>query len=274
MVVSNPLGYLSSLSEELASQAKRVRDLIGSRHWLSDGHHKEFLLSSLLQRHCPSATLVSRGFVINPSYPDLCSREQDILVIDTYSEGPIFYQGGLAIAAPQSVMAAISVKTSLGKKELFDALDSLNSAQEVAIESGLHVTHTFYGAYFFGVSPQVLNSPTIIYNYLAEYCRKRSSSWSLMPYYLSSSKDHIFKITREDSAVFLNGFSSQGFATAIFLAALLGHIAESRGNHDSNVLDLAQRAAVSPLDPSRIQLFLPDVSCVEEADEPPKAKRI
>lgn len=274
MVAANPLGYLLSLAEELASQAKRVRDLIGSRHWLSDGHHKEYLLSNLLQRHCPSATLVTRGFVLNPRYPELCSREQDILVIDTSSEAPLFYQGGLAIASPQSLIATISVKTRLGKAELSDAVGSLSSAQEVALESGIPLTHTFYGAYFFEISPQVISSPAIIYDYLSEHCGKQSSSTILTPDYLSSGKDLIFKVSHEDSATFINGFSSPGFATAIFLAALLAHIAASRGNHESNILDLAENTAVSPLNPPRIQLPLPDLSCVEKADEPPNAKRI
>jgi hypothetical protein len=67
-----------------------VRDLIGSKHWLSDGHHKEFLLTALLERHLPAGTIAGRGFVIHPDEPDQCSTEQDILVVDSTREAPVF----------------------------------------------------------------------------------------------------------------------------------------------------------------------------------------
>lgn len=272
MTTSDPLGYLSSLAEELASQAKRVRDLIGNRHWLSDGHHKEYLISNLLLRHCPSAILVSRGFVLNPRYPDLCSREQDILLIDTTREAPLFHQGGLAIASPRSILAAVSVKTRLGKKELFDAVECLNSIRSVALASGVPLTKTFCGAFFFDISPPVRNAPSIVYSYLEECCSKHSSAPLLVPDYLSSDKELIYKFTREDDCVHVQGFSSPGYATAIFLAALLAHVAASRGNNESDILDLAETSSASPLDPP--QLRLTGFSSVGAADGPPNAKRI
>jgi hypothetical protein len=274
MTTSDPLRYLSSLAEELASQGKRVRDLIGNRHWLSDGHHKEYLISTLLSRHCPSAILVSRGFVLNPRNPDLCSREQDILLIDTTSEAPLFHQGGLAIASPRSILAAVSVKTSLGKSELCDAFECLNSTRTVALASGVPLTQTFCGAFFFDVSRPVQNSPSIVYSYLEECCSKQSSSQLLVPDYLSSGKDLIYKFTRQDNCAQVHGFSSPGYATAIFLAALLAHVAASRGNNESDILDLAETSSASPLSPPQAQLRLTGFSRVGEADGPPNAKRI
>src|SRR4051794_17511886 len=47
-LLPNRQRYLVSLAEELYAQANRVRDLIGDAHWLSDGHHKEYLLIDLL----------------------------------------------------------------------------------------------------------------------------------------------------------------------------------------------------------------------------------
>jgi len=74
-MVPNRNRYLASLSAELRAQATRVRDLIGDRHWLSDGHHKEYLLKDMLARHVPSSVAVSRGFVTHPNRADLVSRE-------------------------------------------------------------------------------------------------------------------------------------------------------------------------------------------------------
>ena len=74
--------YLSSLAKELSSSSDRVRDLIGNAHWLTDGHHKEHLLRSVLARHLPSGMVAARGFVLDPSSEGVCSTEQDILVVD------------------------------------------------------------------------------------------------------------------------------------------------------------------------------------------------
>jgi hypothetical protein len=66
----NPAGYLKSIADELTVQANRVRDLIGNAHWLSDGHHKEYLLTALLQRHLPSGL----EFMRPTSYRDASER--------------------------------------------------------------------------------------------------------------------------------------------------------------------------------------------------------
>ena len=66
--------YLTSLAFELKAQSQRVRDLIGTKHWLSDGYHKEELLRSVLRRHSPSAVTWTRGFVTSPTEAQSCSR--------------------------------------------------------------------------------------------------------------------------------------------------------------------------------------------------------
>src|SRR5689334_16926955 len=119
--------YFKSLADELLSQANRMRNLIGDKHWLTDGHHKEYLLTTLLERHLPSGMLASRGFVVDPRFTELCSREQDILIVDTSLQGPLFNQGGTVIALPRSVVGAISVKSTLTTKSLEDTIENQNS---------------------------------------------------------------------------------------------------------------------------------------------------
>src|SRR5688572_9178491 len=105
-----PSDYLRSLSTELTAQADRVRHLIGDRHWLHEGRHKEHLLGEVLRRHLPATATASTGFVVSPTQA-ICSREQDLLVLDCSAEAPVFSQGGLTIAFPQTVLASISIKT-------------------------------------------------------------------------------------------------------------------------------------------------------------------
>src|SRR5947207_2476530 len=103
-----PERYLKSIAAAAVSQSRQVRDLIGDRHWLSDGRHKEALLAALVTRYAPAGTIVCSGFVLHPSDLTLCSREQDILVLDTSKEAPLFHHAGLAVAFPDTVLAAIS----------------------------------------------------------------------------------------------------------------------------------------------------------------------
>lgn len=128
--------YLASISAELRAQANRARDLIGGIHWLSDGHHKEYLVKSTFGRHVPAGICVERGFVAHPRRPDLVTREQDLLFVDTNAVQPVFHQGGLCITFPHHVLAALAVKTTLGRDELLDACDTLYSLRRVCTYAG------------------------------------------------------------------------------------------------------------------------------------------
>lgn len=161
-VASNRHRFLLSISSELDSQSNRVRDLIGDKHWLSDGHHKEFLLLSLLRRHLPASTMASRGFVISPVVPTLCSTEQDILIIDTTYEAPLFQQGDLAICFPRMVLAAISVKTRFTRREILDSIDGLNSVRNIARDAP-DQRSVWCGAFFFGTDDAYSETPSKSY---------------------------------------------------------------------------------------------------------------
>ena len=98
----NRLQYLRSLADELRSQANRVRDLIGGAHWLSEGTHKEILLVELIKRHLPAGMIAARGFLVNDTDHSIVSKEQDILIVDTLAEAPMFKQGGLVLKQAKS----------------------------------------------------------------------------------------------------------------------------------------------------------------------------
>ena len=194
--------YLCSMAEELHSQSTRVRDLIGSAHWLSDGHHKEYLLRDLIARYLPAGMLAARGFAIASNEEQVCSREQDILIVDTFQEPPVFNQGGLILAFPRTIVATISVKTTMEKKEVLDAIKGLNTVLQIASSSG--ATHRIWcGSYHFELGDPVANNHTLPYEYCSEGIKshrlkrpflRTEHALHIGPDILCSAKDLAFKL--------------------------------------------------------------------------------
>lgn len=254
--------YLESISQELLSQATRVRDLIGDRHWLSDGHHKEYILGTVLRRHLPAATLVSRGFVVSPHESDLCSNEQDLLVIDISKEAPLFHQADLAVCFPRTVMAAISVKSTLGSDEVIDVVKGLNSVRTVARDD-IQPRSIWCGGFFFETNNAVKNDPKKVYEYLDAGIRTSPVSAPILgsphphpigPDVLCAARDLLFRVdygsdleSDVPSRIKFFGHRCGGLATAFFVAQILDHIATMRGLRDSNFSDFADLPGVDVL---------------------------
>jgi hypothetical protein len=252
-VVGSGVGYLRSLALELSSQARRVRDLIGARHWLTDGAHKEYLLAEIIRRHAPGSCLVARGFVISPLRSDLCSREQDILVVDSSQEAPVFNQGGVVIAFPGSIRAAISVKTTLGSEELTDAIATLRSVRDVVVQSDVPVARLWCGAFFFDPCDAVAANPEKVYGYAERAIQGLNGNGSqhevdVGPDLLATAENLLFRQYREDDHTGkMVGFSCGGLASAVFLARLLDHLATERGADRSDFADFASVPTVASL---------------------------
>lgn len=119
--------FLQSLNNELVSQASRVRNLIGDAHWLSDGQHKESLISGVVSRFIPDSYKVSSGFGINTSTISELSKELDVTILDQKYDSPILDQFGFSVAAFESIAGVISVKSALTKKSLLDSIENLAS---------------------------------------------------------------------------------------------------------------------------------------------------
>lgn len=253
--------YLRSLAAELESQASRVRDLIGAKHWLSDGYHKEELLRVVLRRHSPSGISWTRGFVLSPTDADSCSREQDILAVDTGEEAPIFAQGELAIAFPRGILAAISVKTTLSRKTLDDAVAGLNTVRDVAHATGLEARRIWCGAYFYGAESDL--KVATIYEWLTEAIRKspvtlpllqQAASVPLGPDLVSLANDELFRLDYglDESRRFrVRGFDCGGLATSIFLVNVLDHIAGLRGRPEPDISLFAEGCGARCLEPAQ-----------------------
>jgi len=251
--------YLVSLASELDVQSRRVRDLIGNRHWLSDGHHKEYLLIALLNRHLPAGMVASRGFVISPYDCHVCSREQDILVIDALANGPVFAQGHLLVAFPRQVRAAVAVKSTLTKHAVIDTIDGLNGVRRVA--TGESDPHTIWcGGYFFDIAPEVERNPALVYQYIQDGIRAEPAQSTMAdakaplgPNLLCSGQnlayvsDFSHEQNHQEDEWRVLGYECNGLATGLFLAHLLEHLAFTRGAAHSDFSDFADVASLQGL---------------------------
>lgn len=125
--------YLSTWADELAARASRVRNLIGTAHWPSDGAYKEHLLREIITRHVPNFIQTSRGFVRPLLDSNACSPEIDILVADPTRHVPMFSEGALQVVVPSAVLATIEVKSTYSPAILQDALGATTQVRSVAL---------------------------------------------------------------------------------------------------------------------------------------------
>ena len=217
--------YFRSLSAELDVQADRVRSLIGGSHWASDGGHKEALLRGLIEGVMPSGTVVARGFLVNPITPADCSREQDVVVIDTSSEPPLFNYGGLVITSSEQAYACLSVKSAFGKQEFLDSLDGFLSVPKNT------TCDTFFGSYHYGYDQGALSD-----------LGKKLTRWlkaprNRVPMVVRVSPSTFFLLETTSRSHRIRLYSTEGASTAFFVARLVNHIAAIRSNRPSAFAD-------------------------------------
>ncbi|MFJ7940833.1 DUF6602 domain-containing protein [Peribacillus sp. NPDC096622] len=135
--------YYKSFAKELDVVKDRIRNIIGSKHWGSDGSHKEAVLKGILKKFIPSEFEVASGFIVNEKGE--CSKQIDILVYQNSS--PILFHSTDFVIIPNTyVKAVIEVKTDLKSDTLITALDNLFSAQQIINKSSSEV-HTAIFAY-------------------------------------------------------------------------------------------------------------------------------
>ncbi|WP_353733683.1 DUF6602 domain-containing protein [Syntrophothermus sp.] len=131
----NLISYHRSIARELEATKNRVRDLIGSSHWQSDGEHKEAVLRKALRNYLPENVLVGKGFVCYKSGIPQTSKQLDILIVSK-SRPTLFKDGEFVIVTPDAVKAIVEVKTKISSRdELLEALKKLGEdAQRIRNE--------------------------------------------------------------------------------------------------------------------------------------------
>jgi hypothetical protein len=127
--------YWQSLGKDFDATKDRVRNLIGSDHWLTEGTYKEIILRNAISRHLPENLKICTGFVCKEVG---ASNQIDLIIIDK-SSFTLFKEGDLVIVTKSAVRAIIEVKTSLGsqqkiKKTLLKLSENANLIQQRSSE--------------------------------------------------------------------------------------------------------------------------------------------
>jgi hypothetical protein len=255
--------YFQSLSDELTTQSKRVRHLIGGSHWGHDGRHKELLLQNLIRRYCPGNSIVSTGFIISSTDQDIRSKEQDVLVVDTSIEAPLFHQGDLVIVYPHTVIAAISVKSNMTDESIGDVIDGLATVRAVSSDCNIVSSEIWCGGFFYNIDDNYSSDKSKVYDSIAKHIRATPGKRPLLqetPYFMGpdvivEARNYTFLFDYEkkegiDSAR-VRGYDCAGIATAIFLGALVQHISTRFGRHQSTFSDTLGELKIQQLNPSR-----------------------
>jgi hypothetical protein len=208
--------------------------------------------------------MASRGFVISACNPDVRSSEQDILVIDTSQEAPVFNQANLAVSFPQCVRAAISVKTTMKASSIADTISGLSTVHAVAAGDVCDPRTIWTGGHFFELADEVARNPGLVYGYAEEAMRSLPHHDSLLgrgthpapnvPDLLCSSSRLAYKFTHDYNSgegIVVSGkmlgYECHDLATSLFVAELLDHLATGRGASGSNLSHFADHAAFDAL---------------------------
>ncbi len=127
---SNTRKFLESWSTQLLSKSDQVRDLIGSKHWLTDGRHKENILKQFISEHIPAVCQINSGFILPITEPEKVSREIDIIITDSRINSRVFTSADVIISPPEGIVAHIHVKSTLTGPSLKDALETAISSSD------------------------------------------------------------------------------------------------------------------------------------------------
>jgi hypothetical protein len=112
------------------AQRDHVHTLLGGRHNYSSGTFRENLLRQFLISVLPNSVSVDSGFIYGFDQAQN-SKQIDILIWDSGKHSAVFRAGEFVIVPPESVIAAISVKTKFDKQSLIDSLVNLQSVTDL-----------------------------------------------------------------------------------------------------------------------------------------------
>jgi len=259
--------YFLSLADELTAQSSRVRQLIGHGHWGHDGRHKELLLADLIRRHSPSPVIVSSGFIVSPNNAEIRSSEQDILIIDNSTEAPLFYQGNLAIVFPHTVMAAISVKSTMNSSSMKSVIDGLKSVREVARDANTEPSRIWCSGFFYTLDSSWIGEPKLIYDSIKKKILANPAPGPILdsgqphvlgPDLITESRDLAFIVDYErlenQSSAKVRGYMCRGAATAVFLSCMLEHLARRLTREHSVFSDFLSELEIPRLEPDVVTI--------------------
>lgn len=113
--------YFRDLTHESQALKNRVRNLMTTPHWLSDGEWKESVIRSMIRRIIGQDIAVGRGFVVSDH---MASSQIDVLLYD--ASHPVLHRDGdFVFIMPAACRGIIEVKTRLGATPLAEAIERL-----------------------------------------------------------------------------------------------------------------------------------------------------
>ena len=139
---------LRSWSSELASRTERIRNVIGDRHWPTDGRHKEMILGEMIERYLPSNFSLCSGFIGGAGEQEI-SPEIDLYIADHSKCPPLLNECGVQVTRSTSVLATIEVKSTFNANHLDDATFHLGKTVATFPDAG---RQCWNGIFFFGTS--------------------------------------------------------------------------------------------------------------------------
>ncbi len=237
--------YLRSISAELASKSDRIRHLIGDSHFLTDGHHKEYILQSVLGRFLPSGYLCSRGFVVRDGNLQFRSKEQDLLIVDCRKHAPLFHESGVIVTFPENVRAVISVKSTIDSTTVSDALEGLESMPDIPSASPC-----WRGVFGFQIGDNWSNKPELAIKWLKqspEAGKARLSPWTSGA--IACDSRMFITVDRSSGQLRVRGYHTE-LSTALFVAELIDHIASTQQDPSSGINDLLSAITFDQIDGS------------------------
>lgn len=148
------LAYHRSIGRELKSSEERIRNLIGSSHWLTDGEHKESILRKVISDFAPEIYRVGTGFVCSPGEANGIqnnSGQLDILI--TSKENPTLYKSGeLHFVTPDCANAIIEVKTKIANgQKLREVLTTLSNDIKLIRSNAGNASTCWAGLFIYSV---------------------------------------------------------------------------------------------------------------------------
>ena len=124
-ILENFRRYTATYIENFTTAKDRIFHLLGQQRQAS-GVFREALLKDFFRALLPTNVSVDSGFVyafdlIPPS------KQLDIIIWDSGRHSPVFRSSDFVVVPPESVIAVLSVKSSLQNRDIDDGLANLLS---------------------------------------------------------------------------------------------------------------------------------------------------
>ena len=131
--MTNLTNYHKSITAEIISTNKRVRDLV--THWGEEGKYKEVVFKNILKRFLPNNLEIGTGFIIKPlgRGEHVESKQLDIIIYEN-SYPILFREADFVIMTPEGVRGIIEIKANLLNQNIEEIIDTCNQNAQFIYE--------------------------------------------------------------------------------------------------------------------------------------------